>query len=192
MNALTFGRYNICTTAHIHTFEKILEKFESLTVGIIKKEVRNSSSETKSVIEKDFYKLADAQHAKTSFSLNERVQLMDLSLKDRGLSSVSIVTMSRPECDVVHFNNSFPPSEYRLIFPRPVGGQSQIFDVTRDRALAIILEREVSFIDTTLTIHTSEIVETMKLEAEKFSEFMTPSALAYFISINGPERILDE
>ena len=42
MKAITFGRYNIVTNAHLHTVKEILKDWDYLTIGIISPEKKKN------------------------------------------------------------------------------------------------------------------------------------------------------
>ena len=185
--AVTFGRYNTTTVAHISTIEKIANTYEELSVGVIDSDRALRPEGKKEFAE--FYDLADEQHKRTTLTLEERKRLLELSIADRSLGSVVIVEIARPEYAVAEFNETFPPEEHQVVFPVPRGGQTAEFDSMRDASLSRILGRTTLFLSVDLTLHTSEIKAQTLNRPDGWSEFMTPSAYEYFRDINGPERI---
>lgn len=189
-HALTFGRFNGCTTSHIKIIELIAAQFDEITIGVIKKTGSQVlPKDTPSPIRR-FYELADQQHLKTTLDLDERMKLLELSLADRGLDKkVTLKIIGRPEYEIDEFNAKFPPSTYQLVFPKPITGHGSEFDDLRDIVFPQLFNRAIYFPLTPPPFHSSEIRKKAIEDFEIWGNYMTPSAYDYFLEIDGPRRV---
>ena len=187
--AVTFGRFNVCTKAHLHAFSNFLKKFESLDVCVIDDFLDENASVPKAE-HTPFYVQADAQQAKTTFQLSERLELMRLSTTD--LASrypLQVCTIRRPEYYILEFNERFPKSKYQLVFSSASNNDSQSFESIRNEYLPRILDRTQDTVDVEFIQHVADIRKAAAIDPLVWRSIMVPSAYGYFVSIHGPERI---
>lgn len=190
--AITFGRYNICTLAHLHTIEQIASKFDQIVIGVIDDKVDASRVAINKPLVHQFYELADQQNERTVFDLKERIAMVKLSIRDKGLQDrIKVVPLKRPEYDTSYFSRRYSADKYQLVFPKPVKKQAgDSFEEIRDRALPIILNRKIVFIPTYFTLHASLITSMSAHKPDIWQQYMSPSSYKYFVKISGPERAL--
>ena len=156
MNAITFGRYNIVTNAHLNTLEKILEKWPTVVIGIVAPTKKKNFHMDPSLA--NFYLECDKNNDKHSdYSIDERIEMWEKTIYAEGISDrVKVVRILRPEYFPAEFNHQFPPSKYQLVFPETLAEKNK-FDTMRNDAFGIILEREVATVKPSLTLHFSDI-----------------------------------
>lgn len=156
MIAITFGRYNIVTNAHMNTIETILKQWSKVVVGIVLPQI-NEDFDINPKWQR-FYQEGDKKNSGTpEFSISERISMWNLSLEEKKLNSrVKVVPILRPEYYPEIFNATYPEREYQLVFPCDVAVENS-FDNIRNAAFENILNRKVQIIYPQLILHTTDI-----------------------------------
>lgn len=186
-SAITFGRYDICSTAHMHTIRVIADHYDKVVVGVI--DDSHQVDRAVGPLARQYYAAADQQHEKNRFTLFERMQMLSLSVEDAGLADrVMVVPIFRPECNIQGFNERFPAATHQLVFGRHVSDAPDNFEALRNKVLPVILQRKINFVPVTFTLHCSEIRKQAELQPNIWEEVMSPSAYSYFCSIDGRDR----
>ncbi|EOO05592.1 hypothetical protein JDS76_27875 [Bacillus cereus] len=155
--AITFGRYNMLTNAHLSTVSEILTKWDKLTIGVYDFNIKRPLNLNEKWNE--FYSMCDknCQPESNDLSLESRIKMWEILVKERGLDGrLEIVPIKRVEYDVSNFNTKFPKEKYDLVFPKSPQERNS-FDLLRNEAFKDILGREIHFVTPSLTLHTSQI-----------------------------------
>ncbi|MBR2431053.1 adenylyltransferase/cytidyltransferase family protein [bacterium] len=189
MNAITFGRYNFFTVAHLSTVKEILKKWEKLYILI----VDDSLGKTNNCINgcEEFYNLCDKNHKekKIYFSIEERMEMINLALLEAGIKNrVIVLHYCRPECNIKKFNDDFEKNSYDLVFPCSVD-EPNYFDKIRNDSFEKILGRRVFCVFPKITIHVSQILFESPC-AEKIKDTLPDGTKNYFEKIGGYKRVL--
>lgn len=187
--AVTFGRFNVCTLAHVHAFTKIIERCTSLVICVID-DTLDANAEPPNSEFSTFYALADAQQTKTTFTLDERLQLLTLSVTDSGLSEVvRLETIQRPEYYPHAFQEKFPSERFQMVFPGVSLLKEGSFELVRNEYLPKILSRSIKIVPIDFELHLTDIRRMAAEDPTVWRTFLTPHTYDFFISIHGPERI---
>lgn len=160
--AVTLGRYQPPTIAHLDTVQTILRQWDELTIGILHNETPRESKLRRGGLSDceylEYMTLADRNwtDGRNPYSLTERVDMWlavvhEYSLADR----VKVTSLSRPEIAPQEFEMLFNSTDFDLVFPISSGHSP--FDLTRNRALAAILQRPVHTVIPEVEIHNSLI-----------------------------------
>lgn len=155
--AITFGRYNIVTNAHLNTLERILEIWATAVIGIVSPEKCINFPQNPRLI--DFFRECDKNHErKPTFTIPQRIEMWEETLRSAGFfDRVKIVEMRRPEYFPDEFNMRFPSNMYQLVFPQAKDERNK-FDIIRLSAFREILGRDIATVCPSLTMHTSDII----------------------------------
>lgn len=189
MNAVTFGRYNFFTIAHLETIKEILSKWEKLYILIVDDDL----GKTNDIIEQfeEFYNLCDYNHntKKIYFSIEERKKMIEYALEGINVKErVNVIHYCRPEYNIKKFNAEFKMNEFDLVFPYS-DNEASYYDKIRNNSFENILHRSVSCVYPKLTIHVSQILSECQTR-KKINDILPIGTREYFESIDGYSRIL--
>ena len=181
--AVTFGRYNLVTNAHLNTVKTILREWQYLTIGVI--DLTFQSPVQKNNEWRYFLEMCDKNCQSPGsfvFDIQEKIRMWKSTIEQSKLTRrVQVVSVKRPEYFNDEFNKSFPRSKYDLVFPQAKTESSE-FDLLRNKAFSSILNRCVLYVNPTLTLHTTEI--RAKVESgETWEKFMPHGAYHTFREI---------
>ncbi|MFE2684505.1 zeta toxin family protein [Streptomyces mirabilis] len=188
--AVTFGRYQIVSIAHLDTVRTILRDFPSLEIGVLDLEARPERMPNVPDHLRDFYNGCETNTspAKNPMSAQERAGFWQATIDAAGLQDrVTVHVVPRPELDPDGFNQIFPPDRIDLVFPT-VSGEG--FDLIRNASFEEILGRKVRTVDPPLEYHTSDIRTAYRAGNEAWRNGFAPGGLEAFIAADGPERLL--
>ena len=156
--AVTFGRYNTFSYAHISTIIAILKQYNNLTIGLIINQQKNDRDIKEELYR--IYELADKNYTdKKLLPVGIRKEMMIAGIKQfdlRLLDKVNIEIIRRPEYFREEFNSKFPKTKYDVIFPRTDDEKNE-FDILRNMYMQEILGRDIYFVKPKLTIHNSDM-----------------------------------
>ncbi|MEO3822767.1 zeta toxin family protein [Actinomadura sp. B10D3] len=189
-NAVTFGRYQLVSIAHLDTVRAIAMDWPKVTVGVIDIDAQPSEALAVPPHLEDFYRDCDANTApqKNPMTLDERISLWQTALHAAGLQDrVTVQAVPRPELDPKGFNAAFPSDEYDVVFPAPSG---KGFDGSRNANFEEILDRDVKAVEPPLEYHTSTIRESYRSGGQTWRRAFAPGTLDTFIAMDGPRRLL--
>jgi hypothetical protein len=188
--AVTFGRYQIVSIAHLDTVRTILRDFPSLEIGVIDLQARPERMPHVPDHLRDFYDGCEANTspAKNPMSAEERAGFWQATIDAVGLHDrVTVRVISRPELDPTGFNQMFPPERVDLVFPTANG---EGFDLIRNASFEEIRGRKVRTVEPPLEYHTSDIRTAYRAGNEAWMNGFAPGGLQAFIAAGGPERLL--
>jgi hypothetical protein len=188
--AVTFGRYQIVSIAHLDTVRTILRDFPSLEIGVLDLEARPEQMPHVPEHLRDFYDGCEANTspAKNPMSAEERAGFWQATIDAVGLQDrVTVHVITRPELDPDGFNRMFPPDRVDLVFPTASG---EGFDLIRNASFEEILGRKVRTVEPPLEYHTSDIRTAYRAGNEAWKNGFAPGGLEAFIAAGGPERLL--
>ena len=189
--AVTFGRYQIVSIAHLDTIRTILLEWPKVEIGIL--DLRPERPPTPPEIPThlaEFYADCEANTApaKNPMSVDERASFWEATLRAAGIGDrVSVRIIARPELEPDRFNQQFPPERFDLVFPRPSGDG---FDNVRNASFEEVLAREVHTVDPPLEYHTSDIRAMFRSDDPAWRHGLAPGALDAFLAADGPRRLL--
>lgn len=188
--SLVIGRFNVPTLAHAHTLERAASANDGeLAVGLITPNLWGLDYEPDEEA-KRYLATSAEQHLKTTFSPEQRRNMLNLTLGDVGLGSAAIISIGRPEVSPGTFNRLLPVDQYELCFPSPKDSANSGFDAHRDEVLPRLLKRIARKVETDFTQHNSDIKsEAAKKGPAVWKKYMTSNTYTYFRDINGPERL---
>ncbi|MEW2417544.1 zeta toxin family protein [Streptomyces sp. NPDC046866] len=188
--AVTFGRYQIVSIAHLDTVRTILRDFPSLELGVLDLEARPDQMPHIPEHLRDFYAGCEANTspAKNPMSADERAGFWQATIEAAGLQDrVTVRVINRPELDPDGFNQMFPPERVDLVFPTASG---EGFDLIRNASFGEILGRKVRTVEPPLEYHTSDIRTAYRAGNEAWKNGFAPGGLEAFIAVDGPKRLL--
>ncbi|MGW8879564.1 zeta toxin family protein [Streptomyces mirabilis] len=188
--AVTFGRYQIVSIAHLDTVRTILRDFPSLEIGVLDLEARPERMPHVPEHLRDFYDGCEANTstAKNPMSAAERAGFWQATIDAAGLQDrVTVRVIPRPELAPEGFNRIFPPDRIDLVFPTASG---EGFDLIRNASFEEILGRKVRTVEPPLEYHTSDIRAAYRAGNEAWKNGFAPGGLDAFIAAGGPERLL--
>lgn len=188
--AVTFGRYQIVSIAHLDTVRTILRDFPSLEIGVLDLDARPAQMPTIPDHLRDFYAGCEANTspAKNPMSPEERAGFWQATIDAVGLQDrVTVRVITRPELDPDGFNRMFPPERVDLVFPTASG---EGFDLIRNASFEEIFGRKVRTVEPPLEFHTSDIRMAYRAGNEAWKNGFAPGGLEAFIAADGPERLL--
>lgn len=188
--AVTFGRYQIVSIAHLDTVRTILRDFPSLEIGVLDLDARPQTSPPIPEHLRDFYAGCEANTspAKNPMSVAERAAFWQATISAAGLQDrVTVRVIPRPELDPDGFNRMFPPERVDLVFPTSSG---EGFDLIRNASFEEIFGRKVRTVEPPLEYHTSDIRAAYRAGNEAWKNGFAPGGLEAFIAADGPERLL--
>ncbi|MGA3539014.1 zeta toxin family protein [Micromonosporaceae bacterium DT194] len=189
--AVTFGRYQIVSIAHLDTVRTILMDWPTLEVGVLDLEhLPNQRAEIPEHLQQ-FYRDCEANVApeKNPMSAEERAGFWRATIAEAGLQDrVSVRVIPRPELDPAGFNRQYPADRFDVVFPT-VSGEG--FDRIRNDAFQEILGRPVLSVDPPLEYHTSDIRAAYREGNAAWKRGFAPGSLNAFIRADGPRRLLD-
>lgn len=189
MNAITFGRYNFFTIAHLDTVKEILKIWENLYILI----VDNDLGKTNDCIEgyEEFYNLCDKNHKEKQifFNMEERIKMINLALEKEGIiDRVTVLAYCRPEYNIEKFNCDFNKNSFSLVFPC-TGTEEEPFDKIRNICFEAILKRKVFSVSPKTTIHVSQILSQDFCD-EKILSVLPKGTREYFQELEGCKRLV--
>ena len=190
--AVTFGRYMLVSYAHLSTVQTILEKWDHLTIGILRNDIKPDKASSLFQNNKLFYQLCEKNWIpeKCIFSVDERMEMWKATINEYQLEKqVDILEIERPECAPIKFSELFPEAQYDLLFPKPVQDEKSTFDLIRNKCFSEVLQRKVFEIEPKLTLHTTDIKNSIYEGLSNWDEYMPESAYQIFKSFNGDERM---
>ncbi|UUY52316.1 zeta toxin family protein (plasmid) [Streptomyces yangpuensis] len=188
--AVTFGRYQIVSIAHLDTVRTILRDFPSLEIGVLDLEARPEQMPPVPEHLREFYAGCEANTspAKNPMSAEERAGFWQATIDAVGLQDrVTVRVITRPELDPGGFNRMFPPERFDLVFPTASG---EGFDLIRNASFEEIFNRKVRTVEPPLEYHTSDIRTAYRAGNEAWKNGFAPGGLEAFIAVDGPERLL--
>jgi hypothetical protein len=190
--AVTFGRYQIVSIAHLDTIRTILLDWPTVEIGVL--DLQAGTPATPIDVPEhmvEFYRDSDANTdpARNPLSAAERRDLWSATVDAAGLADrVTIAIIPRPELDPDTFNDRYPSAEWDLVFPAPTGTG---FDRTRNDHFSEILARPVHTVEPPLEYHTSDIRQAYREGKDSvWPRGLAPGGRQQFIAISGPERLL--
>ncbi len=177
-HGVTFGRFSPFKKGHVNGINDMLGFCKKLTVGII-----DSDTPKTHVPDwlKEFSDMADYKNSNTHtvFSLEERIELAQLSLQDfirKG--KVEVTPISRPEYSVDEFNRRFSPEKHIVMFS---GVDDNDFDILRNKIMGRILGRTIKLIKPTdEVIHNTDLLSAIKRGEKTWKEIIPKSAYGKF------------
>lgn len=173
--AVTFGRFNITTVGHTHAFQKMVEKFGGLTVGVIDPDLWHEDPNMPKR-QRKFVRLAASNHDRTSYGVQSRAEMLRLAMQDAGLDACSdIRVIGRPECGPENFNRLFPLETFTVAFGS-LPGNGDVFERKRNRLLPGILGRPVETVATSLVVHCSQIATRVLAGEATWGDYVGPAA----------------
>lgn len=188
--AVTFGRYQIVSIAHLDTIRTILLDWPKVEIGILDLDRRPLTPPDIPAHLAEFYADCEANTtpAKNPMSADERSRFWEATLLAAGFDErVSVRIIGRPELAPDSFNEQYPPDRFDLVFPRPSGDG---FDNVRNASFEEVLDREVHAVDPPLEYHTSDIRAMFRNDDPAWRHGLAPGALDAFIAADGPRRLL--
>lgn len=188
--AVTFGRYQIVSIAHLDTVRTILRDFPSLEIGVLDLQARPEQMPTIPEHLREFYAGCEANTspAKNPMSPEERAGFWQATIDAVGLQDrVTVRVITRPELDPDGFNRMYPPENVDLVFPTASG---EGFDLIRNASFEEIFGRKVRTVEPPLEYHTSDIRTAYRAGNEAWKNGFAPGGLEAFIAVDGPERLL--
>lgn len=187
-SAVTLGRFNVCTTAHLNAFSSMAKQFNRLEVCVID-DTLDDSAIAPNPEYSEFYSLADAQQTKTTITLSERLELMRRSVTELTDCTIHVRTARRPEYYPSEFNALYPKHSHQLTFSDVSPGQLQSFESIRNVYLPRILERTIHLVPVDFILHVSDIRKAAISDPSVWKKYISPKAYDFFISIDGPSRV---
>jgi hypothetical protein len=190
--AVTFGRYQMVTVAHLSTVTAILDQWAHVSIGVlILTDVTSDDPSTSGDPGMaDFYRDCAANCApdRNPLTLTERVTCWRAAIDHAGLSDrVDVVALPRPELCPRLFTALFPPSRCDLVFPSPRGGTA--FDAGRNQAFATLLRRTIHTVSPPVELHTSAIRRSLVAGDPRWREALAPGVVEVFTNLDGPSRL---
>lgn len=188
--AVTFGRYQIVSIAHLDTIRTILRDWPSVEIGVLDLDTPPAPGLVVPEHLAEFYRDCDANTApaKNPMSATERARFWDATVDAAGLRDrVRVRIIARPENDPDRFNRAYPPERYHLVFPTAAG---EGFDQVRNARFEEILNRPVHTVDPPLEYHTSELRAAYQAGHDSWRNGFPPGSLEAFTAADGPRRLL--
>ena len=190
--AVTFGRYQIVSIAHLDTIRTILLDWPTVAIGVLDLGSRPARLPVVPEHLQGFYRGCEANTApaKNPMTVEERASFWRATIAEVGLEDrVSVRIIARPELDPDGFNRQYPQDRVDLVFPT-AGGEG--FDLIRNASFEEILGRRVFPVDPPLEYHTSDIRSAHQAGNEAWKNGFAPGGLQAFIAVDGPRRLLGE
>lgn len=190
--AVTFGRYQIVSIAHLDTIRTILLDWPTVEVGVLDLDPRPAHPPNVPAHLRDFYQGCEANtsSAKNPMTAEERAGFWRATIAEAGLEDrVTVRVIPRPELFPQGFNKQYPPDQFDLVFPTARG---EGFDLIRNASFEEILRRPVHPVDPPLEYHTSDIRAAYRAGNEAWRNGFAPGGLQAFIAADGPRRLLGE
>ncbi len=184
--ALFTGRFQPPSVAHVATARAILERWQSLVIGVsdpnlgVRRELFDRWS-THIDATKDGF-----SPARYLFESREVIRMWAAWITAAGLAHrVSCDAIPRPI--FAEFSLMFPPEDYDFVVPR-VQADSTPAERHRKARFPELLGREVFEVSPSFVLHNSEI-RRLVLEGRSWSEFLPAGTFDVFVEIGGPARI---
>jgi UDP-N-acetylglucosamine kinase len=190
--AVTFGRYQIVSIAHLDTIRTILLDWPTVEIGVLDLDSRPAGPLAVPPHLRDFYQGCEANTspAKNPMTAEERASFWRATVAEAGLQDrVAVRIIARPELDPEGFNRQYPLDRFNLVFPTASG---EGFDLVRNASFSEILRRRVYPVDPPLEYHTSDIRSAYRAGNEAWKHGFAPGGLQAFIAVDGPRRLLGD
>jgi Zeta toxin len=190
--AVTFGRYQIVSIAHLDTIRTMLMDWPSVEIGVLDMNAQPATPVPVPDHLREFYQECEANTAppKNPMSTEQRAEFWRATLAAAGLQDrVTVRVIPRPELYPGNFNAQYPTDRFHLAFPT-VGGAG--FDAIRNDCFAEILGRPVYPVDPPLEYHTSDIRKAYREGNVAWRNGFAPGGLEAFIAADGPRVLLGE
>jgi nicotinamide mononucleotide adenylyltransferase len=186
--AVTYGRYQLVSIAHLDTVRTILRDWPRVVVGVI--DLNAAPAEPMTVPEhlRSYYAVSEANTsaAKNPMTLQERIGFWRAAVETAGLSDrVSVEAIARPALHPAEFNARYPAGQFDVVFPASSDGEQ----AHTDRAQ--ILGRAVFAVRPALEYHTSHIRESYNNGAASWVNGLAPGTAQPFLDADGPRRLFD-
>ncbi len=188
--AVTFGRYQIVSIAHLDTIRTILMDWPTVEIGILDLDTRPHGVVPIPPHLEEFYRDCEAnvRPEKNPMTAQERAGFWEAALNAAGLQDRATVRIiPRPELTPAEFNRLYPADQVDLVFPTASG---EGFDRIRNASFETILSRRVHTVDPPLEYHTSDIRAAYRAGNEAWRNGFAPGGLQAFIDADGPRRLL--
>jgi UDP-N-acetylglucosamine kinase len=190
--AVTFGRYQIVSIAHLDTVRTILMDWPTVEVGVLDLDARPATAPIIPEHLQAFYDGCEANTApaKNQMTAQERASFWQATIDTAGLSDrVTVRIIGRPEMAPDEFNRQYPADSVDLVFPTSRG---EGFDLIRNASFEEILGRPVTPVDPPLEYHTSDIRAAYRSGNDAWRHGFAPGGLEAFVAADGPRRLLGE
>lgn len=185
--AITYGRYQMVSIAHLDTVRTMLQQWPRVVVGVLDLSAPEPTPRAVPEHLRDFYKVAAANTVpdRNPMSLEERVGFWRDAVAAAGIGDrVSIEVVASPGLDPATFNARFPPEHFDLVFP--AAADAELPHSQRSE----ILGRPVHTVDPPLEFHTSAIRAAYRRGDPNWERGLAPGTLKAFLAADGPDRLL--
>ena len=180
-HAVTFGRYQVVSVAHLDTVRTMLRQWREVTVGVLDPTLGPGGP-----LDDD----APARWApeRNPLSGDERIRLWRSAIAAAGLGDrVHVVAMAGMTPDPARFNRDFPPDRFDLVFPESEGTG---FDLIRNDRFREQFGRAVFEVRPSVTYHTSAMREHYANGNPAWRAGLAPGVVETFTAMHGPARVL--
>jgi hypothetical protein len=175
--AVTFGRYQVVSIAHLDTVRTILRQWPTVTVGVLDPDLGPGGP-----LDHD----APARWApeRNPLPADVRVAIWRDVLDAAGLADrVRVVRIAGMTPDPAQFNREYPPDRYDMVFPVPEGTR---FDLIRNDLFRSQFGRDVHEVTPSVTYHTSAMRHLARAGDPAWQLGLAPGAARSFAAANGP------
>ena len=158
--AVTYGRYQIVSIAHLDTIRTMLRDWPKVTIGVIDMDARPRVTPPEAPASlAEFYRVAlnNTVPERNPMTLQERRGLWQAALDTAGIADrVTVEAVPMPELAPAEFNSRFPPDRYDVLFP--AASDAELAHTDRGS----ILSRTIYSTEPPLEFHTSTIRESYR------------------------------
>lgn len=179
--AVTFGRYQLVSVAHLDTIRTILRQWPTVTVGVLDPALGPGGP-----LDDDAPKRWAAE--KNPLSVAQRIEMWQDVIDEAGLvGRVRIVAMAGMTPDPEAFNREFPADQFDMVFPQPEGTG---FDLIRNDRFREQFHRHVFEVQPSVTYHTSAMRALAHAGDPAWQRGLAPAAGRAFAAAQGPHLLL--
>ncbi|MEV8509087.1 hypothetical protein AB0368_30215 [Actinoplanes sp. NPDC051475] len=185
--ALTFGRFPIITHGHLAYWRTILERWDTLVLGMLDVEEIRPYKPGVDVVSREFYDeiVRKCGPRRNPFTADERRRILRGGLEEAGLQErVRIDLCPIPELHPAVISERYPAADVDIV----TGDLTDPFERMKIRELETILGRPIANVQSGFVLHTTDAKHRI-LGGDKWSTFVPAGAYEVFVEIGGPARL---